>query len=73
MCRMIRIMTRANEPSLPDVTFMKVQEVADYLRTSKMSVNRWIRAGKLPAVKVGREYRIDQREVLRLATPIELP
>jgi excisionase family DNA binding protein len=70
---MIRIMTRANEPSLPDVTFMKVQEVADYLRTSKMSVNRWIRAGKLPAVKVGREYRIDQREVLRLATPIELP
>lgn len=70
---MIRIMVKANEPSLPDITFMKVQEVADYLRISKMSVNRWIRAGQLPAIKVGREYRIDQQEVLRLAKPVQRP
>lgn len=33
-------------------------EVADLLRVSTMTVYRLIRAGELPAVRVGRSYRV---------------
>lgn len=35
-----------------------VQEVADFLKTTRQQVRRMIQAGQLSAVKVGREYRI---------------
>lgn len=35
-------------------------EVADLLRVSTMTVYRLIRAGELPAVRVGRSYRVRQ-------------
>lgn len=38
---------------------LKVQEVADLLRLSKATVQRWCAAGKLPALKLGQQWRID--------------
>lgn len=38
--------------------FLKAEEVAATLRTSKMTVYRMIRAGHLDAIQVGRAYRI---------------
>jgi excisionase family DNA binding protein len=59
-------MIQANEPSLPNVTWMKVKEVAAYLRISKMTVIRRIHEGTLPATRIGREFRIDQRDIEQL-------
>ncbi len=42
---------------------LTVEEVADYLRTTTNTIYRWLRSGKLPGVKFGKEWRI-RREVL---------
>lgn len=38
-------------------------EVADELRVSTMTVYRLVRRGELPAVRVGRNYRIRRRDL----------
>ena len=35
-----------------------VDEVAEILRTTPNTIYRWLRAGKLPGVKIGKEWRI---------------
>lgn len=48
---------------------MTVEQVAAYLQVHRMTVYRHIRAGRLPAVRVGRVYRIrrdDLEEFLSL-------
>ena len=42
---------------------LRVQEVADAMRVSNMTVYRLIRSGELVATRVGRSYRIREREV----------
>lgn len=42
---------------------LTVEEVAAFLRTTPNTIYRWLRSGKLPGVKLGKEWRI-QREVL---------
>ena len=42
---------------------LTVTEVAEYLRIAPNTVYRWLRAGKLRAIKIGKEWRIEQ-EVL---------
>ncbi|RLC70499.1 MAG: DNA-binding protein, partial [Chloroflexi bacterium] len=37
---------------------MTVQEVADYLRISRTTAWRWCNEGRLPAFRIGREWRI---------------
>ncbi|MEJ5944278.1 helix-turn-helix domain-containing protein [Pseudokineococcus basanitobsidens] len=39
---------------------MTVAEVAEELRVSRMTVYRLIERGELPAVRVGRSYRVPQ-------------
>ena len=36
-----------------------VREVAVYLKTSRQQVRKMIRSGLLPAVRIGREWRVD--------------
>lgn len=43
---------------------MLVSEVAEKLRTSKMSIYRAITKGELDAIRVGRSYRV-RRDVLQ--------
>lgn len=38
--------------------FLTVQEVADVLRVSQLTIYRYITANKLTAYKFGRDYRI---------------
>lgn len=38
-------------------------EVADRLRVSTMTIYRLIRAGELPAVRVGRNYRVREPDL----------
>lgn len=39
-------------------TLLTAAEVAEQLRVSTMTVYRLIRSGELPAVRVGRNYRV---------------
>jgi excisionase family DNA binding protein len=49
--------------NLSDVTFLTVAEVASTMRVSKMTVYRLVHAGELPAVRVGRSFRVPQDAV----------
>lgn len=42
---------------------LTVAEVADLLRVSSMTVYRLIRNGELPAVRVGRSYRVSEDDL----------
>lgn len=54
------------------IELMTVGEVADKLRTSITTVRELIKAGKLPAIKVGREYRIKQNDLeTYINTPVK--
>ena len=43
--------------------FLTVQEVADLMRVSSMTVYRLIKAGELAAVRVGRSFRVSEPDV----------
>lgn len=38
--------------------YFTIEEVAENLRVAYLTVYRWIKAGKLEALKAGRQYRI---------------
>lgn len=42
---------------------LTVAEVADLLRVSNMTVYRLIKAGDIPAIRVGKNYRIRQADL----------
>ncbi len=48
---------------LSEVKFLTVAEVATAMRVSKMTVYRLVHAGDLPAVRVGRSFRVPQEAV----------
>ena len=43
--------------------FLTVAEVAAMMRVSKMTVYRLVHAGDLPAVRVGRSFRVPEKAV----------
>jgi excisionase family DNA binding protein len=45
---------------------LTVTEVASYLRVSRVTVWRWCQQGIIPAVQLGRNWRIRRDEVLNL-------
>lgn len=46
--------------------FVTVAEVADLMRVSKMTVYRMIHSGEIPAVRVGKSFRVPQSAVQQL-------
>ncbi|RNE48961.1 helix-turn-helix domain-containing protein [Corynebacterium alimapuense] len=44
-------------------SFLTVAEVAEIMRVSKMTVYRLVHAGDLPAVRVGRSFRVHEKAV----------
>ena len=43
--------------------FLTVAEVASLMRVSKMTVYRLVHSGELPAVRVGRSFRVHSKAV----------
>ncbi|CKO86900.1 cell division/environmental response transcriptional regulator [Mycobacterium tuberculosis] len=66
-------MTSTNGPSARDTVFVEgqqkktqlltVAEVAALMRVSKMTVYRLVHNGELPAVRVGRSFRVHAKAV----------
>jgi excisionase family DNA binding protein len=46
-----------------EAQFATVNEVAELMRVSKMTVYRLINQGELPAVRIGRGFRIREEDV----------
>lgn len=46
-----------------DVRFLTVAEVAAIMRVSKMTVYRLVHSGEMPAVRVGRSFRVPESVV----------
>jgi excisionase family DNA binding protein len=55
--------SRADRADLSEVRFLTVAEVASVMRVSKMTVYRIVHAGELPAVRVGRSFRVPEKAV----------
>lgn len=53
----------STERSLSEVRFLTVAEVAAIMRVSKMTVYRLVHGGVLPAVRVGRSFRVPEDAV----------
>jgi excisionase family DNA binding protein len=51
------------ERPLSEVRFLTVAEVAALMRVSKMTVYRLVHGGGLPAVRVGRSFRVPEQAV----------
>lgn len=58
-------MTMSSEPpkGLSEVRFLTVAEVAALMRVSKMTVYRMVHGGELPAVQIGRSFRVPEKAV----------
>ena len=46
-----------------EARLLTVNEVADLLRVSRMTVYRLIKNGEMPALRVGRNYRLREEDV----------
>jgi excisionase family DNA binding protein len=44
---------------------LTVAQVADYCLVSERTVRRWIKAGELPALRLGRQLRIRELDLAR--------
>jgi excisionase family DNA binding protein len=52
-----------NSGDISDSKFLTVAEVAGMMRVSKMTVYRLVHSGELPAVRVGRSFRVLEKDV----------
>jgi excisionase family DNA binding protein len=48
---------------ISEVKFLTIAEVASVMRVSKMTVYRLVHSGELPAVRVGRSFRVSEEDV----------
>jgi excisionase family DNA binding protein len=48
---------------MSEVKFLTIAEVAAMMRVSKMTVYRLVHSGELPAVRVGRSFRVTENDV----------
>lgn len=54
----------ANPPGdMSEAQFLTIAEVASRMRVSKMTVYRLVHSGELPAVRVGRSFRVTDDDV----------
>lgn len=54
--------------SIPaNATYLSVKEVAALFRIDPKTVRRWIKAGTLPATRLGRDWRIARADLKGLA------
>src|SRR5216683_5233704 len=45
---------------------MTVAEIAEYLKVQRVTVHRWARKGKIPAFKIGTDWRFDRDAIEKM-------
>lgn len=43
--------------------FLTPEEVADLLRVSRRTVYNWLRSGQLPAIRIGKVWRVRREDI----------
>jgi len=43
--------------------YYSIEEVASMLKVAYLTVYRWVQKGKLKAIKAGKQYRINKKEL----------
>lgn len=43
--------------------FYTVAELCELLKVKRLTIYRWIKSGKLKAIKIGKEYRFTKQEI----------
>jgi len=56
-------MAASGSGDLAGEKFLTIAEVAARLRVSKMTVYRVVHSGELPAIRVGRSFRVTEKDV----------
>ena len=55
------------ERGLPPLEpLLTIPNVAEICRVSERTVRRWIKAGELPAIRLGRQWRIVRKDLERI-------
>ncbi len=49
--------------NIDDSELMTIKEVADFLRISTISAYSWVRDGKLPAIRIGKQWMIRSKDL----------
>lgn len=57
--------------AMKDKEFYKTEELSELLQVNIMTIYRYIKAGKLQAYKIGKEYRIDRAEFKRFLDAVK--
>lgn len=63
MCGRSGVFMAVGERLLSEAKFLTVAEVAAVMRVSKMTVYRLVHSGHLPAIRVGRSFRVPEQAV----------
>jgi excisionase family DNA binding protein len=70
------IMRKTGTPAQPGASsprsLLSVKGAANYYQVSPQTVRRLIKSGKLKSYRVGRQIRIDERDLIAHMTPQEL-
>lgn len=53
------------KPEIQPLAIYSLQELCDLLGIADATARRWIKKGKLPTTKVGRQYRVTGRAILQ--------
>jgi excisionase family DNA binding protein len=56
--------------NMSEYDFLTVDEVANYLRIAPATVREMIKKGRLPAVRIGKVYRVRKSDFERLANTL---
>lgn len=43
-----------------ETEYYTIQEVADFLKVAYLTVYRWVKAGKIEAIRIEKQYRISK-------------
>jgi excisionase family DNA binding protein len=56
---------------MKDKPFYKAEDLAEQLEVNIMTIYRYIKAGRLKAYKIGREFRIEKKEFTRFLNSVK--
>jgi excisionase family DNA binding protein len=54
---------RAAAAILPSTTMMTLQQVAEYLRVTRLTIHRLLQRNQIPAFRIGRHWRFNVEEI----------
>lgn len=55
-----------------ETEYLTTQELAEKLKVNVLTIRRWIGSGKLPAISIGKSYRIKKEDFEKFIKSMEV-